>query len=168
MPWFAVPVAIATIGLVGKLVSRHLHGQLAAHAIEDPPGVRTIAHFELSDGAKTADVLLAVAAELTHDFDDRVEVTVDAIRAKPHPLAGRADVVRISRRDPRGDAYTLELTRAWTGPVIDEEAMALLLRIHDALVSHASIRELTWHARQDRRFDDKHVFPFDAPLAVVR
>lgn len=167
--WFAVPVAVATAGLVGKLVSRHLRGQLAARALEDPPGVRTIAHFELAPGAMPGDVLLAVAGELVGDLEHRVEVTEDAVRARRHPLAARIDVVRLSRRDPRTDAaYTLELTRAWTGAELDEAALALLLRIHDALVSHASIRELAWHARQDRQFDERHVFPMEAPLAVAR
>jgi hypothetical protein len=167
MAWFAVPVAIATIGLVGKLVSRHVRGRLASQALEDPPGVRTIACFELDERTRAADVLLAVAAELSRDQDQRVEVTADAVRAKPHPLAGRVDAVRISRREPRARAYTLELTRAWTGALLDDDALALLLRVHDTLVSLPGLRALAWHARQDRSFSERHVFPLEAPPAPV-
>jgi hypothetical protein len=169
MPWFAVPVAIATIGFVGKLVSRHIRGQLASQALEDPPGVRTIAHFELDERTTPADVLLAVAAELARDQDQRVEVTADAVRSRPHPLAGRVDAVRLARRDggARARAYTLELTRAWTGAMLDDDALALLLRVHDALVSLPGIQALAWHARQDRSFTEQHVFPIEAPPAPV-
>jgi hypothetical protein len=167
MAWFAVPVAIATAGLIGKLVARHVRGQLGAQALEDPPGVRTIASFELDGRTAAADVLLAVAAELSRDQEQRVEVTADAVRARPHPLAGRVDAVRISRREGGARAYTVELTRAWTGAMLDDDALALLLRVHEALVSLPGLRALAWHARQDRSFTERHVFPIEAPRAPV-
>ena len=167
MAWFAVPVAIATIGLVGKLVSRHVLGRFGAQALEDPPGVRTIARFELAEAATPGDVLLAVAAELAREQDGRVEVTADAVRGRPHPLAGRVDAVRIARQGAGGRAYALELTRAWTGAMLDDDALALLLRIHEALASLPGVRGLAWHARQDRGFAAPHVFPLDAPPAQV-
>jgi hypothetical protein len=167
MPWFVVPAAVAIGGFVGKLVARHLRGQAAARALEDPPGVRTIARFELAPDATTEGVLLAVAAELTRELDPPVDVIEDAVRARAHPLADTADVVRISRRDPSTGACTLELTRAWTGAELDEGAHVALRRIHDALESHPGVRKLAWHARQDRAFADGYAMPVLVQHAVT-
>lgn len=176
MPWFAVPVVIATAGLVGKLVSRHLRGRVGAQAIEDPPGVRTVARFELDERTRPADVLLAVAAELARDpayghasrrrtegaASDFIEITGDAVRARAHPLGPRIEAVRLVRREP-GGAYALELTRAWTGALLEAPTFVLLMRLHEALAAVPGVRRLAWHARQDRDFAEQHVFPLEAP-----
>src|SRR5262245_11106162 len=121
--WFAVPVVVATVGLVGKLVLRYRQGQLATRALADPPGIRTVARFVLAEDASPSpsldDVLLAVAAEVARGFDHALEITGDAIRARPHPLAATTDIIRLVRREPA--AATLELTRAWTGTALGDE-----------------------------------------------
>ena len=167
MPWFVVPAAVAIGGFVGKLVARHLRGQAAVRAIEDPPGVRTIARFELAPGVTPESVLLAVAAELARELDPPIDVIEDAVRARAHPLADTTDVVRISRRDPATGACTLELTRAWTGAELDEAAHAVLRRIHDALDAHPGVSKLAWHARQDRAFADGYAMPVLVQHAVT-
>ena len=167
MPWFAVPAALAFGGLVGKLVARHLRGQAATRALEDPPGVRTVARFELAPGGELDELLLAVAAELARGFDRPVEVTGDAVRARAHPLAADTDIVRLGRR-AAGGCYTLELTRAWTGAELDDLAHAQLQRIHAALVAHPHVRALTWHSRQDRELQDGFAMPVFVQTAAVR
>jgi hypothetical protein len=167
MPWFVVPAAVAIGGLVGKLVARRVRGQDAVRAIEDPPGVRTIARFELAPEATADSVLLAVAAELARDLDPPIEVIDDAVRARPHPLAQKTDVVRLARRDPASGAYTLELTRAWTGAALGDDAFAVLRRVHDALEAHPGVGKLAWHARQDRAFADGYAMPVLVQHAIV-
>jgi len=153
--WFAVPAVVATVGLVGKLVLRHRQGQLATRALADPPGIRTVARFVLVHGT-TDDLMLAVAAEVARGFDHALELTGDAIRARPHPLAATTDVVRLASKGPH---LTLELTRAWTGTELGDAAHAVLHRVHAALTDHPGVRELAWFARQDRGFRDAYAMP---------
>jgi len=162
--WFAVPVAVATVGLVGKLVLRYRQGQLATRALADPPGIRTVARFVLAEDTALDDVLLAVAAEVARGFDHAVEVTVDAIRARPHPLAAKTDVIRSTRT---GMHITLALTRAWTGTELGDSAHLLLHRMHAALADHPGVRELSWFARQDRAFADAYQMPVLVANAIV-
>jgi len=162
--WFAVPAVVATVGLVGKLVLRHRQGQLATRALADPPGIRTVARFRLADGS-TEDILLAVAAEVARGFDHALEVTDDAIRARPHPLAATTDVIRLAHQ--RDALATLELTRAWTGTVLDDAAHVVLHRMHAALADHPAVRELAWFARQDRAFADAYHMPVLVQGAIV-
>lgn len=156
MPWFALPAVVATVGLVGKLISRHLHGQAAARAAEDPPGVRTIARFELAADGALDGVLLSVAAELARTLP-AIEVTHDAVRARG------VEVVRVYRSAP---GFSLELTRAWTGAAIDAAALDLLLAIHEVLRAHPAVLGLGWHARQDRARDAGARLPVTAIPAV--
>lgn len=172
MPWFAVAAAAgAAVALARKIVMRHARGLVGQRAIEDPPDVRTVARFELPVSRSTDDVLLAIAAELARDIDGAIEVTADAVRSEAD--GARTDIVRIAaapRHAPVDDtgavarpAYTIELTRAWTGALLGAHARRLLDRISAALGSLEC--EVAWHARQDRGFVEPHALPYDTPLA---
>ena len=138
LPAFAVG---AVVVLTGKAVKRHVIGQLGRRAVEDPDGIRTVAVFAL-DREPDA-LLLELAVELTRSVSIRpIEVTEDAVRGRG------TDIVRLAPCD-RG--YTLTLTRAWTGAQLTTRALDLLAELHAALVG-AGVRNLAWHARQDRDF----------------
>lgn len=141
--WIPAIAAGAAVALVGKVIQRHLNGQLAQSAIDDPDGIRTVARFRCD---ATAPLLHTVAGELI----DAVDVTPDAIRARG------VDIVRLAAS---GDGYTLTLTRAFTGPQLDARATEILAVIHRAL-TRAGARDLAWHARQDREHARPHAHPF--------
>lgn len=175
MPWFAAAAAAgAALALAGKLVSRHARGLIGRRAVEDPPGMRTVVRFVIhapverlgTDPRAPDQVLLAVAAELARDFDDPLELTADAVRTRPRPNAGPVDLVRLARRRVAPPTYTLELTRAWTGIHLDDDARRLLVRIHEALSTSPIVREVAWFARQDRAFVSGDPFPYDAQPSV--
>jgi hypothetical protein len=153
---FPVLAAGAAAVLVGKALARHWNGELARSAVNDPKGVRTVARFATE--APIA-VLEAVAAEVKRVLREQgsyqalaVEVTADAVRT-----CG-IDVVRLASAE---HAYTLTLTRAWTGPQLDARATELLEQLHAVLAAHPGVVELGWHARQDRELADRRAYPFD-------
>lgn len=158
MPWFLPALtATATLAFARKLVARYWHGLHAQHAQADPPGLRTVARFSADD---PAEVLRAIRTSLARDLDD-LEVTGDAVRA---PADGtRIDIVRLVRRAP---AWTVELTRAWTGVYLGEQARHVLHRIDVALRSCA--REVAWFARQDRALAEPHATPYDEQALAAR
>ena len=153
MPWFLpVLTATATFALARKIVARYWHGLHGQHAPADPPGIRTVARFTATD---LDDVMLAIAASLARDLD-AVEITGDAIRV-PGEDDAPIDLVRVARRD--ATTFTAELTRAWTGVYLGEQARHLLNRIDVALRSSA--RDIAWFARQDRELAEAHATPYD-------
>ena len=160
--WFAFMAVGATVGFVKKLIARHRHGNEVAQILEDPPEVRTLARFELAEPARAREVLATVGRALAPEVDGWV-ATADAIRARPPGQAHEVDVVRLARRE--GALFTLELTRAWTGPDLDTPVRGLLLRIHAALHAHPAVRELVWHWRQDRGLVVGHPVPVAAAIA---
>jgi hypothetical protein len=146
--WFPAIAAASAAALIGKIIQRHLNGQLAQSALEDPEGIRTVARFV---EPHQHELLSALAADLAGPLGTPLEVTRDAIRT----LAG-IDVVRLA---PSGEACSLALTRAFTGPQLDARAIELLGRLHHALVRRG-VRELAWYARQDRELARAHAHPF--------
>ena len=146
MPWFLPALtATATFALARKIVARYWHGVSAQYAQADPPGVRTVARFSADN---PHDVMRTIAASLGRDIDG-LAITRDAIRTDD------ADIVRL-RREP---ALSVELTRAWTGVYLGEQARHVLHRIDVALRSSA--REVAWFARQDRELAEPFATPFD-------
>ena len=159
VPWFLPALtATATFALARKIVARYWHGLHGEHAATDPPGIRTVARFT-SD--RIDDVMLAIATSLTRDLDD-LEITEDAIRA-PDAEGRRVDIVRLARRGP---AWTVELTRAWTGVYLGEQARHVLHRIAVALASSA--HDIAWFARQDRELLEAHATPYDEQAVATR
>ena len=157
MPWFLPALAAtATFAFARKVVARYWHGMHAQHAQADPPGLRTVARFSADS---TDDVMRAIAASLTRDFD--VEITKDAIRAQVDDAL--VDVVRLARRDT---TWTVELTRAWTGVYLGEQTRHLLRRIDVALRSSA--REIAWFARQDRELLEPYATPYDEQALAAK
>jgi hypothetical protein len=152
--WIPAIAAGATVALLGKILARHLHGQLAHSATHDPDGIRTVARFVTADPER---VLLVVAAELA-----RVTVEDASINARPLEIARDAvrtpDGVDIVRLATLAHGHSLTLTRAWTGPQLDARAVDALGVLHDALV-HAGVAELAWYARQDRGWTSPHPHP---------
>jgi len=146
----------ATVGLVKKMIARYRRGAEIPHILEDPPEVRTLARFELEDPAHAPVLLASVARALAPDAVAWVasEHVVQAM----HPDHEHA--VEVLRLVPRGGSvYTLELTRAWTGPRLGPATRALLVRLHEALASDAAVRRLAWHWRQDRALVAGHPLP---------
>ena len=161
MPWFLPALtATATFALARKIVARYWHGLHGEHAATDPPGIRTVARFT-SD--RVDDVMLAIATSLTRDLDD-LEITEDAIRA-PDAEGRRVDIVRLARRD-KTTTWTIELTRAWTGVYLGEQARHVLQRIAVALASSA--HDIAWFARQDRELALAHATPYDEQAIASR
>jgi hypothetical protein len=153
VPWFLPALAAtATLAIARKVISRYWHGQLAQHAQTDPPGLRTVARFTIEQPGAILD---ALAADLRRDLE--LEVTKDAIRARPETEAALVDVVRLARRDAH--TFTLELTRAWTGVYLGEQTKQILRRLHRRIVALAP--DVMWFARQDRELADPHPFPVD-------
>jgi hypothetical protein len=146
--WFPAIAAGAALALAGKAIARHLNGQLARSAVDDPDGIRTVARFSAGDDHR---LLLALAADLTGPIPGPLEVSHDAIRTP----AG-VDVVRLAAC---GDHRSLTVTRAFTGPQLDAAALELLGLLHQALV-RAGVNELAWFARQDREHAKPHAHPF--------
>lgn len=139
--WLPALAAGAAAVLTGKAVKRHVIGRLGRLAVADPDGIRTVAVFAL-DREPDA-LLLELAVELTRSITVRpIEVTEDAVRGRG------TDIVRLASCD-RG--YSLTLTRAWTGAQLTTRALDLLAELHAALVA-GGVRDLAWHARQDRDF----------------
>lgn len=147
--WFPALAAGAAAALVGKALTRYFNGRLGQSALVDPEGVRTVARFTAPEPAA---VLRGVASALRTNVP--LVATPDAVRG--HTERGTVDLVRLA---PAGDAYTLTLTRAWTGAQLDHRAFELLDQLHHALVD-AGARQLTWHARQDRELAAPHPHPF--------
>lgn len=153
MPWFLpVLTATATAAFARKIIARYWHGVHSQHAVHDPPGLRTVARFSAD---QPTDVMRAIVASLSRDF--AVEHVGDAVRA------AEVDVVRSSKR---GETWTVELTRAWTGVELGERVRAALGRIDLALRSSA--REIAWFARQDRALVEPHATPFDELAVSIR
>lgn len=147
--WLPALAAGAAAVLTGKAVKRHVIGQLGRLAVADPDGIRTVAVFAL-DREPDA-LLLDLAVELTRSVTVRpIEVTEDAVRGRG------TDIVRLAPCD-RG--YSLTLTRAWTGAQLTTRALDLLAELHAALVG-SGVRDLAWHARQDRDFAYPARHPF--------
>lgn len=159
MPWFIPALAAtATVALARKIVARYWHGHHGQHAPSDPDGIRTVARFTTPD---IDHVMLALAASLARDLDG-LEIVDDAIRA-PDSDDNRVDIVRIAKRD---SAWTVELTRAWTGVYLGDQARHVLHRIDVALRSAA--RDIAWFARQDRELALPHATPYDEQSLVAR
>lgn len=159
MHWFAVMAVGATVGLVKKLIVRHLHGTEVPRILEDPPEVRTLARFRLDHAARARDVLRTVASALAPDVGGWV-ATDDVVSARPPGNPHDVDVLRLVHRG--SDVYTIELTRAWTGADLGQPTRALLVRMHRALAGHDAVRELGWHWRQDRALAVAHPYPVAA------
>jgi hypothetical protein len=157
--WFAVMAAGATVGLVKKMIARYRRGAEIPHILHDPPEIRTLACFELEDPARLPGLLDDVAQALAPD--------VEAWATSEHVVKARrrdhdVDVLRLVHR---GEAvYTLELTRAWTGPRLGAAARTLLERVHEVLSGHAAIGALAWHWRQDRALANGHPCPVTPAL----
>jgi hypothetical protein len=146
--WIPAIAAGAAVALVGKIIQRHLNGQLGHSAVEDPEGIRTVARFATADEAR---LLAALANDLTGPIEGPLEVTRDAIRTP----AG-VDIVRLA---PVTGGFSLALTRAFTGPQLDARSVEILDRLHRAL-TRRGVRDLCWHARQDRELRSPHAHPF--------
>ena len=145
--WIPAIAAAGAVALIGKIIQRHYNGQLGYSAVEDPDGIRTVARFASDD----EQLLVALAADLTGPIEGPLQVTHDAIRTR--------DGIDIVRLAPYGEGFTLALTRAFTGPQLDSRAVEILGRLHHALV-RCGVRELVWHARQDRELAAPHAHPF--------
>ena len=157
MPWFLpVLTATATVAFARKIVARYWHGLHAQYAEADPPGVRTVARFSADS---PTDVMAVIAKSLARDVD--VEIVKDAIRSAADD--GPVDIVRLV---PRAQAWTVELTRAWTGAYLGVQTRHWLQRIDVALRSAA--REIAWFARQDRELTDPHATPYDEQALAAR
>ena len=163
MPWFIPALAAtATVALARKLVARYWHGLHGHQAQADPDGLRTVARFRTSD---VDHVMLALAASVGRDIEG-LEIVEDAIRARDDE-GTTVDVVRVARRNGDGsDVWTVELTRAWTGVYLGDQARLLLHRIDVALRSSAN--NVDWFARQDRELAAPHATPFDEQAIAAR
>ena len=151
----------ATVGFAKKLYARYRHGTEVAVILHDPPEVRTLARFRLDDPARTRDLLTALASALSPDIDSWV-VEGAVVRAR---RPGTQHDVEVLRLVSRGEAiYTLELTRAWTGPDLGEPTRSLLVRLHAALTAHEAVSDVAWHWRQDRALAVGHPLPANEPL----
>ena len=160
MPWFIPALAAtATVALARKLVARYWHGMHGQHAPADPDGIRTVARFRTAD---IDHVMLALAASIGRDIEG-LEVVEDAIRARDDE-GTTVDVVRVARR--ADDVWSVELTRAWTGVYLGDQARLLLHRIDVALRSTA--HDVDWFARQDRELAAPHATPFDEQAIAAR
>ncbi len=154
VPWLAVVAVGATLGVAKKIVARYLHGTEIPQIHEDPPDVRTVCRVELAEGTPV-DVLAALAQALA-DVLPGCAVSEDAIRAHRPGTSYDVDVIRVRRH---ATAITLELARAWTGPRVGAPDREILTTIHEALVSHPAVRDVTWHWRQDKRLVVVHARP---------
>jgi hypothetical protein len=154
----------ATVGFARKLYARHRHGTEIPLILHDPPEIRTLARFELTDAQRTRDLLTTLASALAPDIDDWV-IEGDCVRARRAGLTHHVDVLRLVDRG--GKLYTLELTRAWTGPDLGEPTRSLLLRLHDVLAADDDVRALAWHQRQDRELATAHRRPVAPTLATT-
>lgn len=153
----------ATVGLVKKMVSRYRRGAEIPRILEDPPEVRTLARLVLDDPARAPEVLAAMAAALDPDIEAWIGPGSVVLARRPGDGEGdeAVEVLRLAQRD---DAlFTLELTRAWTGPRLGPATRALLVRLHEALARHPAVRELAWHWRQDRGLVVAHPVPVAGP-----
>ena len=102
--WFPAIAAGAAVVLAGKVIKRHLTGQLGRSAVADPEGIRTVARFSKIEASD--ELLLAIAAELTVAIGGGpLEVTDDAVRVRG------VDIVRLATGP---DWCSLTLTRAWS------------------------------------------------------
>jgi hypothetical protein len=140
--------------LAGKIVARFAKGLVGQRAVADPPGIRTVAQF--ATPASIPILLQTIAAELRHELEPAIEVIDDAVRLKP-PDGPVVDIVRLTTRSP--STCTLELTRAFTGIALDDNARAVLAKVHVALTAYTC--DVVWYARQDRAFVAGDPFPYD-------
>ena len=154
----------ATVGFARKLYARHKHGTEIGLILHDPPEVRTLARFTMTDAGVTRDLLTSLANALAPDIDSWV-VEGDVVRAR---RLGSSHDVEILRLVSRGDSlYTLELTRAWTGADLGDPTRSLLSRLHDALTRHAAVADVAWHWRQDRALASGHPVPVAPDLVTT-
>lgn len=159
MPFFLPAVAaVATVVLAKKLVARAWNEHVTLHATADPPGIRTVAAVELEPGADPTALLCTIAAEVSRDLPETLEVTADAVRVRSPDERSWTEIVRMA---PRATAWVLELTRAWTNIPLDDHAKRTLMRIDAALRDHPATRQMAWYARQDRGCQTPHQTPFD-------
>ncbi|HVK88337.1 MAG TPA: hypothetical protein VM513_29660 [Kofleriaceae bacterium] len=156
MHWFAVAAAAA---FTKKLVARYRRGRDVQRILEDPPEIRTLARFELVPPASSRHLLEQLGEALTPQLV-AWRATETAILACHPPHAPAIEAVRLVARD--ASCFTLELTRAWTGPRLGPTARQALARIHDVLAAHPAVRGLTWHGRQDRILADASPYPLAA------
>jgi len=153
----------ATVGFARKLYVRYRHGTEVAVILQDPPEVRTLARFTLTDPTRTRDLLSTLASALAPAIDSWV-VEGEVVRARRPGADHDVEVLRLVRR---GDAlYTLELTRAWTGADLGEPTRMLLVRLHDALTAHDAVSDVAWHWRQDRALAIGHPVPVSPELVT--
>lgn len=157
MHWFAVAAAAA---FAKKLIARYRRGLDVQRILEDPPEIRTLARFELVDPSLAGHLLEQLGEALNPQLV-AWHATDRAILVRRPPTAPAIEAVRLVARD--APIFTLELTRAWTGPQLGSTARQALARIHDVLSSHPAVRGLAWHGRQDRALAD--AFPY--PLAAL-
>jgi len=151
----------ATVGFARKLYVRYHHGTEVAAILQDPPEVRTLARFTLGAPTRTRELLSMLAGALAPAIDSWV-VEGEVVRAR-RPGAGHdVEVLRLVHR--AGAVSTLELTRAWTGADLGDRTRALLVRLHDALVAHDAVTDLSWHWRQDRGLAIGHPLPVSPDL----
>jgi hypothetical protein len=137
-------------------------------AAEDPPGLRTVASFVFAPIERLGDDPSAPAA-LLRDLarslrcEEPFEASSTVLRAPPGERRAPIDLVRLARRDTPSGAFTLELTRDYTG--LDDAMIAnaryMLALLHDALAARADILELRWHPRQDTALAAGVTYPFD-------
>jgi hypothetical protein len=154
MHWFAVMAAAA---FTKKLIARYRRGREVQRILEDPPEIRTLARFELVDAKFSRDVLEAIGVALTTHLGTWHLTEVALV---VHRDGAAIEVVKVT---PRGaPVFTLELTRAWTGPRLDVATCDVLLRIHGVLEAHHAVRALAWHGRQDRDLVRAHPLPVAA------
>lgn len=153
----------ATFGFAKKLIMRHRHGNEIPLILQDPPEVRTLARFRLTDPARTHELLSTLAGALTPEIDGWV-VEGHVVRARRPGIEHDIEVLRLV---DRGEGVcTLELTRAWTGADLGEPTRTLLVRLHDVLVADDTVDDLAWHWRQDRALAIGHPLPV-APALVA-
>ncbi|MDX2086643.1 MAG: hypothetical protein SFX73_02280 [Kofleriaceae bacterium] len=154
MHWFAVMAAAA---FTKKLIMRYRRGLDVQRILEDPPEIRTLARFELVD-PKLSRAVLEDLGEALMPHLGAWHTTAGALVARREDAS--IEVVKVTPRAP--PVFTLELTRAWTGPRLDLTACDVLLRIHDVLEAHHAVRALAWHGRQDRALAFAHALPVAA------
>lgn len=153
----------ATVGFAKKLYARYQHGNEVSVILQDPPEVRTLARFTLTNAAGTRDLLGALAGALP--AIDSWVVEGDVVRAR---RAGATHDVEVLRLVSRGETlFTLELTRAWTGADLGEPTRTLLVQLHAALTAHPGVTDVAWHWRQDRALAIAHPVPVAPELVAT-
>jgi hypothetical protein len=163
-----IAIVVALLVAWTRINQRRWRTITRRRAVEDPPGLRTVASFvfapieRLGDDPNAPAALLRSLARSLH-CEEPFEATATVLRAPPGERREMIDLVRLAPRDAPTGAYTLELTRDYTG--LDDAMVAnaryMLEQLHDALAARADIRELAWHPRQDTTLVDGARYPFD-------